>query len=104
MVEQQVRLMSHDVLSRIRELLRSQGIAFRETEHAAAHTSAQSAAARNQDFSNRREQPCATARREQCYLPGIVGSSYYHRVQTRSLELDRNQDSGRRASIWSRSA
>ena len=43
--------MSDDVLSQIRELLRSHGIAFRETEHVATHTSAESAAARMQDLS-----------------------------------------------------
>jgi Ala-tRNA(Pro) deacylase len=43
--------MSHDVLSRIRELLHSADVPFRETQHAATHTSAESAAARNQDLS-----------------------------------------------------
>jgi Ala-tRNA(Pro) deacylase len=43
--------MSHDVLSRIRDLLRSHDVAFREMEHAATHTSTESAAARNQDLS-----------------------------------------------------
>jgi Ala-tRNA(Pro) deacylase len=43
--------MSQDVLFRIRELLRSQGIAFRESQHSATYTSAESAAARNQDLS-----------------------------------------------------
>jgi Ala-tRNA(Pro) deacylase len=43
--------MSQDILSRIRDLLRSHDIAFRETQHAATHTSAESAAARKQDLS-----------------------------------------------------
>jgi Ala-tRNA(Pro) deacylase len=43
--------MSHDVLFRIRDLLRRHGIAFRETEHAAAHTSTESAAVRQQELS-----------------------------------------------------
>jgi Ala-tRNA(Pro) deacylase len=43
--------MSQDILPRIRDLLRSQGIAFREMEHAATHTSAESAAVRKQDLS-----------------------------------------------------
>jgi prolyl-tRNA editing enzyme YbaK/EbsC (Cys-tRNA(Pro) deacylase) len=43
--------MSRDILSRIRELLRSHDVAFREMHHAATHTSAESAAARNQDLS-----------------------------------------------------
>jgi Ala-tRNA(Pro) deacylase len=43
--------MSDDVLSRIRALLHSHNAEFRETEHAATHTSAESAAARNQDLS-----------------------------------------------------
>jgi Ala-tRNA(Pro) deacylase len=43
--------MSHEVLSRIRDFLRSHDVAFREMEHAATHTSAESAAARNQDLS-----------------------------------------------------
>lgn len=43
--------MSLDILSRIRDLLRAEDIPFRELEHAATHTSAQSAAVRNQDLS-----------------------------------------------------
>jgi Ala-tRNA(Pro) deacylase len=43
--------MSQNVLLRIRDLLRSRDIEFREMEHAATHTSAESAAARNQDLS-----------------------------------------------------
>ena len=43
--------MVQDVLSRVRDLLRSAELPFRETQHAATHTSAESAAARNQDLS-----------------------------------------------------
>jgi Ala-tRNA(Pro) deacylase len=43
--------MSDDVLSRIRDRLRAENIAFREMQHAATHTSAESAAARSQDLS-----------------------------------------------------
>ncbi|HJS08776.1 MAG TPA: YbaK/EbsC family protein [Pirellulales bacterium] len=43
--------MSVDLLSRIRDLLRGEDIAFREMQHAATHTSAESAAARGQDLS-----------------------------------------------------
>jgi Ala-tRNA(Pro) deacylase len=43
--------MSEDVLSRIRALLQSHEVAFRETEHAPTHTSAESAAVRKQDLS-----------------------------------------------------
>ncbi|MEX2140016.1 MAG: YbaK/EbsC family protein [Pirellulales bacterium] len=43
--------MSPDVLSRIRTLLYSHNVVFRETQHAPTHTSAESAAVRNQDLS-----------------------------------------------------
>jgi Ala-tRNA(Pro) deacylase len=43
--------MSLDIPSRIRDLLRAEDIAFREMQHAATHTSAESAAARSQDLS-----------------------------------------------------
>lgn len=43
--------MTIDALSRIRDLLKSHNVPFREMEHGATHTSAESAAARGQDLS-----------------------------------------------------